>query len=93
MKKSLACLILLFVVILSCTSLTSSAEESAGQGSEETTTVSTTYEQKALRHLENIDTYTQETFKWSFAAAFCLITILVVIAIVFICKAIIKFIM
>ena len=92
MNKSLACLILLFVVILSCTSLISSAEESAGQGSEETTTVST-YEQNALRHLENIETYTQETFKWSFAAAFCLITILVVIAIVFICKTIIKFIM
>lgn len=92
MKKALVCLILLFVVILSCTSLISSAAEATGQGSEETTTIST-YEQKALRHLENIDTYTQETFKWSFAAAFCLITILVVIAIVFICKTIIKFIM
>lgn len=58
-----------------------------------TTEITTTENEEIIEHLENIEAYTFETFKWSFGCCFCLIILLIILAAIIICKLFIRFIM
>lgn len=72
-------------------SLVCNASETKEQG---TTEISTTENQQDIvEHLENIEAYTFETFRWVFGCCFCLITLLVIFVVIIICKIISRLIM
>ncbi len=66
----------------------------ADETTEQVTTVITSeYEQEILEHLESIDLYVQNTFKWVFGCCFCLIILLVILAVIIICATFSRLIM
>lgn len=90
MKKTFIITLISVVLMFCLSAFVCNAVDTKEQNATE---ITTTENEEIIEHLENIESYTFETFKWSFGCCFCLITLLVILAVIIICKLISRLIM
>lgn len=90
MKKTFIITLISVVLMFGLSAFVCNAVDTKEQNATE---ITTTENEEIIEHLENIESYTFETFKWSFGCCFCLVILLIILAVIIICKLFIHFIM
>lgn len=90
MKKTFIITLISVVLMFGLSAFVCNAVDTKEQN---TTVITTTENEEIIEHLENIEAYTFETFKWVSGCCFCLIILLIILAAIIICKLFIRFIM